>query len=302
MKKMLKGTAPAKINLTLEVLGRREDGYHALASVFHTLHLADEVRMEITPADRASPLEIELEVEGFPAPADSRNSVWQAIARFWEAMPFGAQVRVWLHKCIPMQAGLGGGSSDAATVLRLLANWAHAQGLPVPDLQNIAESVGSDVPFFLRGGCAYVSGRGEHVEPLPPLPPFWWVLAKPPSVGVPTGWAYAQLRRPPLTDSEPAAPYTERLVNALKSGAIQTPDALAPYLHNDFEAVVLPAFAELKALAKQMERLAVLRVLLCGSGATLTGLCHSEEHALHAADALQQQGYWSVASCLVGGG
>lgn len=299
---MLKGTAPAKINLTLEVLGRREDGYHALASVFHTLSLADEVELAITPTDRSRSLEIVLEVEGFPAPANSRNCVWQAIERFWAATLFKAQVHVRLHKRIPLQAGLGGGSSDAATVLRLLTGWAQAQGMPVPDLQAIAESVGSDVPFFLQGGCAYVSGRGEHVEPLPALPPFWWVLAKPPSVGVPTGWAYQQLHRPPLADSALEAPCTKKLVDALRQGPISTPESLAPYLHNDFEAVVLPAFSELQALAEQMKRLEVLRVLLCGSGATLAGLCHSEAHASRVAHTLQQKGYWSEASCLVGAG
>ncbi len=294
MRTRLEGRAPAKVNLTLEVLGRRPDGYHALASVFHTLSLSDRVRITLSPLSAPASSTLTLQATGFPVPTDERNSVWQALTRFfahWQGTPLHCEV--WLEKQIPTQAGLGGGSSDAGIALKLLAEWAQEQGYPPPDLLAIAQQVGSDVPFFLNGACALVEGRGEQVRPLPPLPPFWWVLAKPPDSSVPTAWAYQQLQRPPL-QGEAKAPTTEQLVSALLQGAIRTPEDLAPYLHNDFEAVVLPAHQPLQTLRTQMEAQGVLRVLLCGSGAVQAGLCHNQSQAEAIAHTLRQQGYWSV--------
>ncbi|OYT68391.1 MAG: hypothetical protein CFK48_11750, partial [Armatimonadetes bacterium CP1_7O] len=146
--------------------------------------------------------------------------------------------RASLIKRIPAQSGLGGGSSDAATALKLLAEWAKQRDIPSPDLHALAAHLGADVAFFLNGSCACARGKGEILEPLPPLPPFWWVVAKPYGVGVPTGWAYAHLKRSAL-EPDAHAPHTERLVNALKRGVIRTPHALAPLLHNDFDEPIL---------------------------------------------------------------
>jgi len=140
--------APATLNLFLEILGRRPDGYHELDSVFAEIDLHDTVRVEPSPA-------LSLTVEGLPAPAGPENLAWRA------AEALGVPARIHLVKRIPQGAGLGGGSSDAAAVLRGLG-----RGLPPERLHGIARSLGADVPFFLTGGTARCRGVGDLVEPL----------------------------------------------------------------------------------------------------------------------------------------
>ncbi|MCX7992474.1 MAG: hypothetical protein N2651_02265, partial [Fimbriimonadales bacterium] len=217
-----------------------------------------------------------------------------------------------LTKRIPTQAGLGGGSSDAATALKLLAVWAKRWDLPVPDLQALAVQLGADVAFFVGGDadatrgalvasvspptalCALARGKGETLTPLPILPRLWWVIAKPYGVGAPTAWAYAQLQRSAYQRSTRAY-RTERLVNALQRGAIKTPADLASLLHNDFDEPILNALPELRSLRQRMEQPGVLKVVLCGSGAAQAALCNSHEQAKKLANSLIEQGYWAVA-------
>jgi 4-diphosphocytidyl-2-C-methyl-D-erythritol kinase len=327
----LEGRAPAKLNLTLEVLGRRADGYHEVASIMHTLSLCDTLTLELPPPDRLNPARGAIHIveasDGAPLretiPTDSRNLVWQAVGRFGEMLNLPPSMRFpplregnqppsvppacrgnltegvqhsWhatLLKRIPSQAGLGGGSSDAACALRLLNQWAarYERALSDDALYALASELGADVAFFLKGGCAHATGRGERLQSLPTLPAFWWVLAKPYGVGVPTGWAYAQLKRGVYSPTM-RAERTERLMRLLPT--IRTPDQLAPLLHNDFDAPILeaiPALAELRAL---LEQGGALRVILCGSGAAQAALCESEDHAKTLADTLLRQNYWAV--------
>ncbi len=291
----LVGHAPAKINLTLEVLNRRGDGFHNLASIFHTLSLCDTI--ELTPLPN-QPDTILLQSEGWQVPNTPDNSVWQAIQRFGQAIRQSGSRAQWvgwqvkLYKRIPTQAGLGGGSSDAGTTLRLLAQWASAQGIPTPELAEIALQIGSDVPFFLLGSnCARAEGRGERLIPLPPLPQLAFVLAKPYDVGVPTGWAYAQLGR---TESSPTqSQHTDALAIALQNGTIDDAKTLAPSLHNDFEVALLPQLPALQQVRQVMETAGALRVLLCGSGSVQAGLCETLEQAEAIAHTLRTKGYWA---------
>jgi 4-diphosphocytidyl-2C-methyl-D-erythritol kinase len=198
----LEGRAPAKLNLTLEVLGRRADGYHEVASIMHTLSLCDTLTLELPPPDQLDPAKGEIRVveasDSPPLceaiPTDSRNLVWQAVARFWEMLNLppslgfpplregnqppsvppacrgnlteGVQAswHATLLKRIPSQAGLGGGSSDAALALRLLNQWAarYERALADDALYALASELGADVAFFLKGGCALATGRGER--------------------------------------------------------------------------------------------------------------------------------------------
>lgn len=158
-------SAPAKLNLVLEVLGRRPDGYHEIDTILTEIDLCDRVSLERADG-------IELEVTGEPAPADATNLAWRAA----EALGVGARIR--LHKRIPAGAGLGGGSSDAAAVLKGLD---RLYGLETPPgrLLELATGLGADVPFFLTGGLARCGGIGERVEPLPPLGEKRFILAVP---------------------------------------------------------------------------------------------------------------------------
>ena len=324
----LEGRAPAKLNLTLEVLGRRADGYHEVASVMHTLSLCDTLTLELPPPESFDPARGEIHLveasDGTPLreaiPTDSRNLVWQAVGRFVALTPCiplsreagegeigsplppcgrgagGEGKPVWratLTKRIPSQAGLGGGSSDAACALRLLNHWAarYERALPDDALYALASELGADVAFLLTGGCALATGRGEQLHPMPTLPPFWWVLAKPYGVGVPTGWAYAQLQRGAVSPTA-RADRTERLARLLPT--IRTPHDLAPLLHNDFDAPILQAIPALAELRTLLEQGGALRVILCGSGAAQAALCKSEDHAKALANTLRAQGYWAV--------
>ena len=327
----LEGRAPAKLNLTLEVLGRRADGYHEVASVMHTLSLCDTLTLELPPPERLNPAlgEIHIvEASDSPPlreaiPTDSRNLVWQAVEQFCEMLNLPPSLRFpplregnhppsvppasrgnltegvqasWhatLLKRIPSQAGLGGGSSDAALALRLLNQWAARYECALADdaLYALASELGADVAFFLKGGCARATGKGEQLQSLPTLPPFWWVLAKPYGVGVPTAWAYAQLNRGAYNPAV-RADHTERLARLLPT--IRTPRDLAPLLHNDFDAPILQAIPALAELRTRLEQGGTLRVILCGSGAAQAALCESEAHAKTLANALIRQNYWAV--------
>jgi 4-diphosphocytidyl-2-C-methyl-D-erythritol kinase len=157
-------SAPAKINLFLEVLGRRADGFHALESVFQTLALADELTITCSPGAG-----ITLTCSDPTIPADASNLVWRAAAALQARRPSLGRVQIDLLKRIPHGAGLGGGSSDAASTL-LALNHLCTDPVPAAELAAIALELGSDVPFFLLGGTAYATGRGEELTALPPLP------------------------------------------------------------------------------------------------------------------------------------
>ena len=166
-------SAPAKINLHLEVLGRRSDGFHALETVFQTLDLSDELWVELThdvgeKATPGAPL-INLICSDPTIPADATNLAWRAAAAILEQRPTAGRVFISLTKHIPHGAGLGGGSSDAASVLMAL-NAQLGDPLNEHELAEIALLLGSDVPYFLVGGTAHATGRGEELTPLPDMP------------------------------------------------------------------------------------------------------------------------------------
>jgi len=179
-------SAPAKINLSLRVLGRREDGFHAIESLMVPVSIGDT--LEITPHDAA----LEFGCDDASLPVDDTNLVVRAARLFGEACGLEPRVRIALQKQIPHGAGLGGGSSDAAaTLLALDALFGTHRSLA--DLSAIAAQIGSDVPFFLHRCAAMVSGRGEIVTPCPFVHSLPLLLIKPP-FGVPTPWAYQRWR------------------------------------------------------------------------------------------------------------
>src|SRR2546428_1535277 len=163
--------APAKINLSLEVLGRRPDGYHEIRSVMQTIYLRDELQFEAAEA-------LTLEVSG-PHAASEEDLVLKAARALAHAAGRRAGARITLRKRIPVGAGLGGGSSDAAATLRCL-NELWVLRLGRKEIAGIAAEVGSDVPFFVYGGTALVEGMGEVVTPLPDTPDTWPLLIVPP--------------------------------------------------------------------------------------------------------------------------
>ena len=189
MKELTEG-AFAKVNLTLDVLDKREDGYHNLRSIMQTVSLHDDVHVtvgcegwqihcyrEVLPPDADENTEPELVTCGLPQ--DRKNLAWKAAEAFYARIgkkPEGLEI--FINKRIPLEAGLGGGSADAAAVLRAL-NRAYDSPLSIPALCELGAQVGSDVPFCVMGGTALVEGKGELLTRLPPAPEFFVVICKP---------------------------------------------------------------------------------------------------------------------------
>jgi 4-diphosphocytidyl-2-C-methyl-D-erythritol kinase len=264
----LRVRCPAKINLGLWILGRRPDGYHEIDTIMQTVALEDELILEEARSG------FELRSRGLPIPGDGPNILSRAWDLLAEAGAIDRGVRVTLTKRIPIGAGLGGGSSDAAGFL-VGANELLSLKLSVTDLQHFATRLGSDVPFFLKGGTARATGRGEQVRHLCPPPGAWVVLATPPLL-VSTTWAYGQVRIP-LTPYRSAA-------NIL-AAAIERHDwrAITAHLHNDFEDVVLPEFGVVARLRGALGVSGALGSLLSGSGSTVFGLALTQGEAQLAA-------------------
>jgi 4-diphosphocytidyl-2-C-methyl-D-erythritol kinase len=251
--------APAKLNLSLEVIGRRPDGYHDLVTVFQTIDLADELTFE--PADR-----LILECDD-PALAGDDNLVLGAARAL--AADRGARIR--LCKRIPVAAGLGGGSADAAAALRgLVRLW----GLRITEgtLLGLAATLGADVPFMLRGGTALAEGIGERVEALPELEP-GWVVVHTPEAGPTdkTTRAYRALRSEHMTDGS----FTRLLAKRIHAGA-SLPLAEAP---NTFEGVADELFPTLAAARGGLAAAGAPWVRLTGAGPTLFTLVSDRSEA-----------------------
>jgi 4-diphosphocytidyl-2-C-methyl-D-erythritol kinase len=253
---MLRLSAPAKINLTLEVLGERKDGFHDISSVIQTVGLCDSLSFR-----HASGIEVECDTPGWVA---EKSLVPRAAALLVEnAGGRGAAIKI--EKRIPLLAGLGGDSSAAAATLNGL-NQLWDLGLPGWDLAEMASSLGSDVPFFLFGGTAQVCGRGDVVTLLPALSRMWVVLLVPPveRAAGKTGRLYESLNAGLYTDGE----LSDEMANLISTGRSVIPSAL----FNVFEAVAYNAFEGLERYRWQFLEAGAHQVNLAGSGPTLFSL------------------------------
>ncbi|MFC1947194.1 4-(cytidine 5'-diphospho)-2-C-methyl-D-erythritol kinase [Chloroflexota bacterium] len=244
--------APAKVNLTLEVLSKRIDGYHEIRSVIQTIDLCD-----IITIDDGEDTNFQSETKEWDA---EKSLISKAVYLFRETTGFSKGVSITLEKNIPMMAGLGGDSSDAAAVLRGLNRFCETN-FPREELHLMAEQLGSDVPFFLYGGTALIKGRGEKVTPLPSVPEMYLILAVPFIEILPgkTGRLFQSLTSNHYTDGE----ISRRFVEALTSGK-----EIAP-LFNTFENVAYEMFPRLDVFKDHFIKLGAEKVHLAGSGPVL---------------------------------
>jgi 4-diphosphocytidyl-2-C-methyl-D-erythritol kinase len=258
--------APAKLNVTLEVLGRRDDGYHTLRSLMLPIALYDELLL-----DRAESPSFHSDD---PALAGDGNLVVRALAAAQVRSPFAVR----LHKRIPVGGGLGGGSSDAAAVLRAAMSGALGEAA-CGDWLAAARSLGSDVPFFLAGTAALVEGVGERVTPLGSLPPWWTVVIRPP-VAVATADAYRlldRLRAGSPADSRPrSSSVSLRAVDALQRGDFA---ALEEAASNDFDGPIVAAYPEIARARDALVGAGARKALLSGSGSCVFALFADERSA-----------------------
>jgi 4-diphosphocytidyl-2-C-methyl-D-erythritol kinase len=245
--------SPAKVNLFLEVLGRRPDGYHEIESVLQLIDLCDEVRL------RSGPSGIRLRVTGADLPEGEGNLAYRAAALLLGESRHGGGLEIHLAKRIPLAAGLGGGSSNAAAVL-VGVNRLYGLEWSLAALQQLGARLGSDVPFFLTDGLALATGRGELLRPLTPWSPQWLVVANP-GVPVSTAWVYDQVSSK-LTKDEGRS--NIRLL--INDGRLPWPPEWA---FNRLEVIVFPSRPEVKALRDVLVEGGGSPVLMSGSGGSV---------------------------------
>ena len=284
MKELTEG-AFAKVNLTLDVLDKREDGYHNLRSIMQTVSLHDDVHVtvgcegwqihcyrEVLPPDADENTEPELVTCGLPQ--DRENLAWKAAEAVYARIgkkPEGLEI--FINKRIPLEAGLGGGSADAAAVLRAL-NRAYDSPLSIPALCELGAQVGSDVPFCVMGGTALVEGKGELLTRLPPAPEFFVVICKPDfPISTPELFHRVDAR------TSRCRPDTEGICAALADGDMPR---LARRMYNVFEDVLTHREGEIAAIKSRLLDGGALGAVMSGTGSAVFGIFADADSAAYA--------------------
>ncbi len=253
--------APAKINLRLEIWGKREDGYHEIRSLICPIGIYDTISLT-----QIKEKGIFLGCEDKDLPPKEDNLCFQAARCLWEEAKISRGIKIKLSKRIPVAAGLGGGSSDAAATLKGI-NKLFSLRYSLEKLKSLGARVGSDVPFFFIEGPAWATGRGENLLPLR-LSPQFWVLLVNPGVKISTAWAYSLITPPFPNDS--TFEFSDE-INLLQFGK--------EILFNDFERVIEPWFPVIGKIKKTLQSLGAWGTLMSGSGPTVFGIFFAENEA-----------------------
>ena len=271
--------AYAKLNLTLEVGEKRPDGYHELRSVMTSASLCDVAEVE-------KAAEISLICDRADLPTDGRNLAVKAAEAFFASAGIDGGCYISLEKHIPSEAGLGGGSSDAAAVLRALRKL-YAPEMPMEDLETIGAKVGSDVPYCVRGGTVLCEGRGERLTTLPEMPKCWYVIVKP-EEAFSTGKMYGA-----IDEKNPARRYTtDAIVTGLARKNLRE---IAANLYNTFEDVIPPE-SDVLSIRDALRNYGARNAMMSGSGSAVFGIFADEEAARCAYEGMQRNG-WQVFLC-----
>lgn len=258
---MLYEKAPAKINLTLDALHRRNDGFHEVEMVMTTVDLADRIGLRSIEDEK-----IIIKSSQQFIPTDRKNLAYQAAEIIMRNYDVFGGVEITLEKSIPVAAGLAGGSSDAAATLRGL-NRLWNLGISTERLAELGAQIGSDIPFCVHGGTALATGRGEIIQSIAPPPNCWVILAKP-TIPVSTASIYGNLNLDAVVH-----PDTARMVAALEAGDYET---MCQTLGNVLEPVTMELYPEVAMLKEQMKKFGADAVLMSGSGPTVFGLVSNE--------------------------
>ena len=281
--RQLRWRSPAKVNLCLRVVGRRADGYHLLDSIFVPIDLCDHITATVAGVAAGAPTRLEVRCDHPGVPHDASNLAVRAAAAILTEAGVGAEVRLEIEKTIPPGSGLGGGSGNAAAVLRGL-NAALGLGVPPARVRALALALGADVPFFLGATAARVRGIGEEVAPITGWTDLALVVAIPP-VAVSTAWAFRAFAASGATRGEAvrsAKPMRDEAAR-LAAGATPASDLLV----NDLEGVVLPAYPAIAALKEAMLASGVAAAVMSGSGSAVVGIARSRGDAEAIAAALR---------------
>lgn len=310
--------APAKINLTLDILGKRRDGFHQVEMVMQSVGVYDTVRIwrlshieadelwetagesSVVFSDEAGgKMLLRLTMDVADLPCDDTNLAWRAAQLFYEhygsrldedrEQPLGScgcrAIAVDIVKKIPMAAGLAGGSADAAGVLRGLRKL-HNIDIQTSELADVAGELGSDIPFCVLGGTMLATGRGEILESLPAMPPCYVVLAKPPA-DISTPWAYRSFDEFAEKKQGFSHPDTKGLIDCLRKGGSLAD--ICGFLANVFENVTIPACPLIEKYKQLMLENGALAALMSGSGPTVFGLVSDELSAKRLAAVMEEK-------------
>ena len=267
----------AKINLHLQVVGRRTDGFHDLCTVFQTISLYDTIEVRQSP-------EIDMTCNDRKVPVDERNLVIRAARMLCDTYKVNCGAQIHLEKRIPAPGGLGGGSSNAAVTLMALAKLWELDACPA-DLHRLAETLGSDVPFFLYGGTALGMGRGEIVEPITEFVEKCMLVVTP-NVAVATREAFKRLNLPALTKQD-----SKRKLQICRFD-LESADFKYTAFKNDFETTVFAAYPEVERVKNTLLDLGADRAMLSGSGGSVFAVFDKEETRQTAMKALDKEVNW----------
>ena len=262
--------AYAKLNLTLDVGEKRPDGYHELRSVMTSASLCDVLTVEKAAA-------ITLTCDRTDLPADGRNLAVKAAETFFAETGIAGGCHIHLEKRIPSEAGLGGGSSDAAAVLRALRTL-YVPEMPLEELESIGAKVGSDVPYCVRGGTVLCEGRGERLTTLPEMPKCWYVIVKPRET-FSTGKMYGAIDE----QNAGSVPTTDLLIGELERGDLAE---IAANMSNTFLEVV-PAESDVFTIRTTLLRCGARNAMMSGSGSAVFGIFKTEQEARRACEEMQ---------------
>lgn len=279
----LQQQAYAKLNFTLEILGKRSDGYHDLRSVMQQISLCDDIEIDVGTGE-----DWKLECSQENVPQDGSNLAWKAAGVFYKSLgkdPQGLTIRI--NKRIPSQAGLGGGSADAAAVLKAL-NAHEGEPFSVTELADLGAKVGSDVPFCVIGGTAMVTGRGETVAPITPMADCYYCIAMP-DFAMSTSDVYAVFDR----EDSSRCPDSEAMARAMGEGELVR---IAGYVSNAMEPIVAAQHPRIFEMKAAMLDSGALGTSMTGSGSAVYGIFDSFDMAAVASMTLMERGYQTYLS------
>ena len=278
----------AKVNLILRVLGKRADGYHEIQTVLQTISLHDTLHISVSGGNEAV-----FSCSDASVPPDASNLVLRAVAALRERFSRTGGYRIELEKRIPLQGGLGGGSSNAAiTLLGLNRLWKLTASRG--ELMELAAKLGADVPFFLEGGCAFATGIGTQITPVSDIAR-QRILVVTPKATVSTASAYQSLKAPALTTSKGAPILAISRTQAIFADS--KPIALCDHLENDFERVIFDIEPEIRRVKEALMQAGARCALLAGSGSSVFGIFENDEVLSRAAQNLSHESGWRIFSC-----
>ena len=266
----------AKINLGLDVLGKREDGYHEVRMIMQTIRMYDQLdmRKSVEPG-------IHLTTNKKYIPVDENNLVWRAAKLMMDTCGIMEGVSIHLHKVIPVAAGMAGGSSDAAATLVGMNRLFHC-GLSKEKLMELGVQIGADVPYCVLRGTALAEGIGEKLTVLPPMPDCWILIGKP-GISVSTKYVYTTLD----LNTDTVHPDIDGMKKALGDGNLY---GITERMGNVLQDVTIPAYPEVERIKEQMKTLGAVNAMMSGSGPTVFGIFDNEEKAQEACQKLRESG------------